>query len=241
MRPLATSLLLLCVLVGATALDVVPEAPSAILLDQTSGRVLFQKNPEKRIPPASLTKLMTLHLVWKALAAGRVHASDLVPVTPATTGKAVPPGSSLMFLAPGQQVTVRELMLGLAVDSGNDAGMTLAQFLAGSQEAFVDQMNAEARALGLTGTVFYDAFGYDARNMTTADDFSRFSRYYLLAHPQSLEVLHSVRTLAYPLAQNRAPGDRRPARTIEQTNRNGLLGAYPGADGLKTGFIDESV
>lgn len=236
----AFSILLFIVAVTAHALDVVPEALSAVLLDQSSGRVLFQKNPEREIPPASLTKLMTLHLAWKALAAGTVHPSDLVPVTAATTGKSVPPGSSLMFLAPGQQVTLREIMLGLAVDSGNDAGMTLAKFLAGSQDAFVARMNAEAKALGLRGTVFYDAFGYDARNQTNADDYARFSRYYLAAHPQSLELLHSVRTMAYPLARNRAVGDTRPPRTIEQTNRNGLLGSYPGADGLKTGYIDES-
>ena len=222
------------------ALDVVPQAPSAVLLDQATGRVLFEKNPDKPIPPASLTKLMTLHLAWKALADGTVHASDLVPVTAATTGPSVPPESSLMFLAPGQQVTFRELMLGLAVDSGNDAGMTIAQFLAGSQEAFVARMNAESQALGLTHTVFFDAFGYDARNLTTAADYARFSRFYLIAHPQSLELLHSVRTLAYPQPENRAPGDTRPVRTILQTNRNGLLGAYPGADGLKTGYIDES-
>lgn len=223
-----------------TAQDLVPEAPSAVLLDQLSGRVLFQKDPDRPIPPASLTKLMTLHLAWKALAEGRVKAGDLVPVTPETTGAAVPPGSSLMFLEPGQQVTVRDLMLGLAVDSGNDAGMTLARQLGGSQEAFVAAMNAEARAWGLGSTVFFDAFGYDARNQTTASDFARFCRLYLTAHPQSVEVLHNIRTLSFPRAENRTPGDSRPPRTITQTNRNTLLEAYPGADGLKTGFIDEA-
>lgn len=222
------------------AQDLVPEAPSAVLLDQGSGRILYQKHPDLSIPPASLTKLMTLHLAWKALGEGRVHASDLVPVTAQTTGHNVPPGSSLMFLEPGQRVTFRELMLGLAVDSGNDAGMTLAQFLAGSQEAFVGQMNAEAQALGLTGTVFFDSFGYDARNRTTAGDFARFCRLYLATHPQSVQVLHNVRELAFPLAENRAPGDEHPPRTIVQPNRNTLLGAYPGADGLKTGYIEES-
>jgi D-alanyl-D-alanine carboxypeptidase (penicillin-binding protein 5/6) len=145
-----------------------------------------------------------------------------------------------MFLEPGQRVTVRELMLGLAVDSGNDAGLTLAQFLAGSQNAFVAAMNAEAASLGLANTVFYDAYGYDSRNRTTAGDFATFSRLYLASHPRSVEVLHNVRELAYPLAENRAEGDRRPPRTIVQPNRNSLLGAYPGADGLKTGFIEES-
>jgi len=223
-----------------SALDLVPEAPSAVLLDQLTGRVLFQKQPDRPVSPASLTKLMTLHLAWKALAEGKIQPSDLVPVTPQTTGRAVPPGSSLMFLEPGQRVTVKELMLGLAVDSGNDAGMTLAQFLGGSQEGFVALMNAESRALGLDHTVFFDAYGYDARNLTTAGDFARFSRDYLAAHPQSVLVLHNVKELAFPLAENQAPGDHRRLRTILQENRNTLIGTYPGADGLKTGFIDES-
>lgn len=225
---------------AASGQDLVPAAPSAVLLDQLSGRVLFQKHPDLPIPPASLTKLMTLHLAWKALEEGRIHPRDLVPVTAETTGTSVPPGSSLMFLEPGQIVTVEEIMLGLAVDSGNDAGMTLARFLAGSQSAFVSLMNSEARALGLNHTVFFDAFGYDARNLTTAADYARFSRIYLSAHPQAVSLIHSVRQMAYPLGENQAPGDRRKVRTIVQTNRNTLLEAYPGADGLKTGYIDES-
>ena len=224
----------------ALAQDLVPEAPSAVLLDQLSGRVLFQKNPERPIPPASLTKLMTLHLAWKALEQGLIHPQDLVPITADTTGKAVPPGSSLMFLEPGQRVTVKDLLLGLAVDSGNDAGMTLAAFLGGSQQGFVSMMNTEAQALGLSHTVFADSFGYDARNLTTAGDFARFSRFYLAVHPQAVSMIHSVRQFAFPLEENRATGDRKRIRTILQTNRNTLLGLYPGADGLKTGYIDES-
>lgn len=240
--PFLASLLvfLFLVLTPTSAFDVVPEAPSAMLLDQLTGRTLFQKQPDLSIPPASLTKLMTLHLAWKALAEGRVAPATPVAITAQTTGTAVPPGSSLMFLEPGQRVSVRDLMLGLAVDSGNDAGLTLAQFLAGSQTAFVEAMNAEAQSMGLVGTVFFDSYGYDSRNRTTAADFSRFSRMYLAAHPQSVQVLHNVRELAFPQAENRAPGDRRPARTIVQFNRNTLLDTYPGADGLKTGFIEES-
>lgn len=244
LRPAALAALLalgaLTSIPGAAAADLVPEAPAAVLLDQTSGRVLFQKQPDLAVPPASLTKLMTLHLTWKALGSGRIHVTDLVPVTAATTGKAVPPGSSLMFLEPGQRVTVQELMLGLAVDSGNDAGLTLAQFLAGSQDAFVAAMNAEATALGLTKTVFFDAFGFDPRNRTTAADFARFSRLYLQQHPQATQVLHNLRDFTYPLPQNQAPGAARTAPPIRQTNRNTLIGTYPGADGLKTGYIEES-
>lgn len=229
---------LLAIVFHAWGQDLVPQAASAVLIDQLTGRVLYEKAPDVVIPPASLTKLVTLHLAWKALAEGRVQASDLVEVTAETTGPSVPPGSSLMFLAPGQRVTVRELMLGLAVDSGNDAGMTLARHLAGSQEAFVAAMNAEMQALGLASTVFFDAFGYDARNRTTAADFARFCHLYLSQHPQATEVLHGVREMTYPLEVNQAPGRRAPP--IRQANRNLLLDAYPGADGLKTGYIDES-
>ena len=233
-------LLLLFVAFSVSALDLVPEAPSAVLLDQLTGRVLFQKQPDKPVPPASLTKLMTLHLVWVALGAQKISATEQVPVTAETTGKAVPPGSSLMFLEPGQRVTVKDLMLGLAVDSGNDAGMTLAQFLGGSQEAFVGMMNTEAARLCLINTVFFDSFGYDARNRTTAADFARFSRFYLQAHPQSVQVLHNQPSFSFPRAENQAPGDRHRLNTITQQNRNTLIGRYPGADGLKTGYIDES-
>jgi D-alanyl-D-alanine carboxypeptidase (penicillin-binding protein 5/6) len=118
--------------------------------------------------------------------------------------------------------------------------MTLARFLAGSQSAFVAAMNAEVTTLGLHSTFFFDSFGFDARNRTTAADFARFCQVYLTQHPQSVQVLHNVRELDYPLKANLAPGDRHPARTIHQANRNTLLDTYPGADGLKTGFIEES-
>jgi D-alanyl-D-alanine carboxypeptidase (penicillin-binding protein 5/6) len=235
------SALLLTLLLGAllAAEDLVPQAPGAVLMDFTTGRLLFQKNPDWPDPPASLTKLMTLHLAWRALEVGRVQPNTLVPVLPEVMAM-VPPGSSLMFLEAGQKVTVSELMLGLAVDSGNDAGLVLAQFLGGSQQAFVAQMNAEAQRLGLTRTTFHDAFGFSPANSTTALDWARFCRLYLQQHPQAATLLHSVRELAYPQPVNQRPGSTKPVQTIVQANRNTLLDTYPGADGLKTGYISES-
>jgi len=238
MRVLVFFIVLLLSGVPAWVQDLVPSVPGAILMDFTTGRLLFQKNPDWEDPPASLTKLMTLHLAWKALEAGRLSSATPVPIRKEVLGL-VPPGSSLMFLEVGQRVTVKDLMLGLAVDSGNDAGLVLADFLAGSQEKFVAQMNAEAQALGMTRTRFQDAYGFSQANTTTVLEWSRFCRFYLQKHSQAIENLHSVRQFAFPLPENFPPGVSR-SQTITQKNRNSLLESYPGADGLKTGYIAES-
>ncbi|NNM54135.1 MAG: D-alanyl-D-alanine carboxypeptidase [Spirochaetales bacterium] len=219
--------------------DLVPMASRAVLMDVTSGRILYQKNAEEPLPPASLTKLMTMHLIFEDIASGKLSMNEVVHVTSATDARAMPPGSSLMFLQAGQLVTIRELLIGLDVDSGNDAGLTLAVFDAGSQKAFVKRMNAEAARLGLTHTVYYDSYGYDSRNRTTAGDLAKFCRYFLKVHPNVLAIT-SQKELAYPLADNYPAGYRGIIPTIWQKNRNELLWTYPGADGLKTGYIDES-
>jgi len=207
-------------------------------MDFTTGRLLFQKNPDWQDPPASLTKLMTLHLAWKALEAGKLSPATLVPVRKDVL-RLVPPGSSLMFLEAGQRVTVKELMLGMAVDSGNDAGLVLADFLAGNQEKFIAQMNAEAQSLGLKQTRFQDAYGFSAANTTTVLEWARFCRFYLQKHSQAIEYLHNVREFTFPGPENFPPGVSR-SQAITQSNRNSLLETYPGADGLKTGYITES-
>jgi D-alanyl-D-alanine carboxypeptidase (penicillin-binding protein 5/6) len=219
--------------------DLVPMASRAVLMDVTSGRILYAKNPDEPIPPASLTKLMTIHLIFQDLEHKKYTLDQLVPVTSATDARAMPEGSSLMFLQAGQLVTVRELLTGLVVDSGNDAGLTLAVFSAGSQQAFVARMNAEAARLGMVHTIFYDSYGYDSRNKTTARELAEFCRYMITKHPYLLQ-LSAQKELAYPLAANWPPSYHGPVRTIWQKNRNELLWAYPGADGLKTGYITES-
>ena len=207
---------------------------SAVLIDAETGTVLLAHNPSQVIPLASLTKLMTIHLALRQMNAGMAHADDIVALPPETWAENQPPRSSLMFLGRNQIVTLGELLLGLAVPSGNDAAVAVALHLAPTMEAFTAMMNAEAGRLGLPSTRFVEPSGFDAENTTTAMDFARFCRIYLKEHPESPSLLHSRTSFSYPLLANTG-GE--PPRTIVQINRNTLLRDFPGVDGLKTGHI----
>jgi len=219
-----------------------PEITSqaAVLLDAETGTVLYAKNPDEEIPPASLTKLMTMHLVLKEVDAGKASLDEIIPVGTESWALKQPPRSSLMFLAPGQIVTLREIMLGLAVSSGNDAAVAAALRLAPSTADFAALMTTEARRMGLRKTRFTEPSGISEDNITTAAEFAALCREYLRQHPQSLAEFHSVREFAYPKADNVAEAFRDNPMTIVQGNRNSLLRTFPGVDGLKTGYIDEA-
>ena len=234
----------------ATAPEI--RSAAALLMDAETGTVLYAKNPDLEIPPASLTKLMTIHLVLKAngSAAGpdspatgpanRDRLDRRLELPPESWAIRQPPRSSLMFLGPGQTVTLREILLGLAVSSGNDAAVAAALSTAPTVGDFVRMMNDETRRLGLVRTRFVEPSGISEHNMTTAAEFAAFCRFYLGAHPESLAELHSVPEFAYPKPSNVAAAFRENPGTIVQGNRNALLGAFPGVDGLKTGYIDEA-
>ncbi|MDR0494767.1 MAG: D-alanyl-D-alanine carboxypeptidase [Treponema sp.] len=222
----------------AAAPEIVSHA--AVLLDAETGTVLYAKNPHEEIPPASLAKLMTMHLVMKEVGSGRASFDEIVPVKTESWALRQPPRSSLMFLAPGQIVTLGEIMLGLAVSSGNDAAVAAALRLASSVADFALMMTMEARRLGLSRTRFTEPAGISEDNMTTAGEFALFCREYLRQHPRSLAEFHSVREFAYPKAANVAEAFRGDPKTIAQENRNNLLKTFPGVDGLKTGYIDEA-
>jgi D-alanyl-D-alanine carboxypeptidase (penicillin-binding protein 5/6) len=213
---------------------------AAVLFDAETGTVLYAKNQDGEIPPASLTKLMTMHLVLKAAAEGSVSLDDYVPVGRESWAINQPPRSSLMFLAPGQTVTLREIMLGLAVPSGNDAAVAAALAVAPAVRDFVGMMNLEARRMGLVKTRFTEPSGVSEDNSTTAGEFALFCRQYLALHPESLAEFHSVPEFAYPKIQNVAGTFRENPGTLVQTNHNNLLKTFPGVDGLKTGYIDEA-
>jgi D-alanyl-D-alanine carboxypeptidase (penicillin-binding protein 5/6) len=213
---------------------------SAVLIDASTGALLYSKNHDEEIPPASLTKLMTMHLLMNEIESGRASYEEIIPVTVESWAQSQPPRSSLMFLAPGQIVTLREIMLGLAVSSGNDAAVAAALRLAPSMGDFAQYMTTEARRMGLNVTRFVESSGISEYNITTAAEFAFFCRQYITLHPQSLKDFHSVRSFAYPKVYNVPAVYQNRPNTIEQFNSNSLIITFPGVDGLKTGYIDES-
>jgi len=209
-------------------------------MDAATGTIIFYKNPDDEIPPASLTKLMSMHIVFKEIEEGRASLDEIIVPGRESWARNQPPLSSTMNLAPGQQLSIRELLLGMAVFSGNDAAAALALRFAPTVRDFTLMMNREAEAMGLSKTRFVDASGYSEDNMTTAREFAEFCKIYLKTHPNSLRDYHSVREFAYPKAENVAEQYRDNPGTRVQRNRNTLLRRVEGVDGLKTGFIFES-
>ena len=210
---------------------------AAVLIDAETGTILFSQNPSMVITPASLTKLMTIHLALNAIKARKASPDDIVQLPPESWAENQPPRSSLMFLAKNHVVTLGELLLGMAVSSGNDAAIATALHLSHSLEAFTAMMNAEAGRLGLASTRFVEPAGVSPENTTSAMDYARFCRVYIREHPDSLALLHSVQSFSYPMPVN---ANNEPFRTIVQNNRNTLLNVIPGVDGLKTGYIPEA-
>ncbi len=217
-------------------------AKSAILIDVLTGDILFEKNADQEIPPASMTKLVEMYVVFDAVEKGEVSLDDVVPLPRESWAVNLPSDASIMFLAQDQIVTLRELLLGLSIASGNDASIAVAHYVAGNMESFVQKMNDVIQNMGLTKTHFVESSGYSEKNITTAKEFAAFCRNYITRFPFAIKEFHSQRVLRYPLEKNlpeykKSKGD---SEAIIQYNTNKLLGNLEGVDGLKTGFIYES-
>lgn len=164
---------------GTDTLDV--PCAAAILIDEDSGTVLYEKNADQQRPIASITKVMTLLLTFEALSAGRISLSDTVPVSE----HAYHMGGSQIWLEPGEQMTLDDMLKAICISSANDAAVAVAEFVGGSEPAFVQQMNARAAELGLTNTHFENACGLDAEgHLSTARDVAMMSREILLHHAE---------------------------------------------------------
>lgn len=215
-------------LAAAQAQPVPPPALSArawLLLDATSGQVLGAHDPDKRIEPASLAKMMTAYLVFQALQDRRLTPDRQVLVS--TRAWRVAPGSSKMFLEPGKRVTIDELLYGLLVQSGNDAAIALAEAVAGSVEAFVARMNEEAGEIGLTSTHFTNPHGLpDPGTYSTARDLSILAARIMRDFPALAGTYDATKQYTY----NR----------ITQPNRNRLLWLDASVDGMKTGHTESA-
>jgi len=198
------------------------DAQSAVLMDGLTGQVLYEQNPGLRISPASFVKVMTLYVVYDAIRAGQLKTDDMVTVSE----KAWRMQGSKMFIKVGERVKVEDLMKGVAIASGNDACIALAEHLSGSEETFVSKMNEKAKLLGLKDSQFKNSHGMPAEDQyTTAMDMAVLSKRYIEDHPEAL-VLHSTVEFEY--------------NGIRQGNRNTLLQKNIGVDGLKTGHVEES-
>ncbi|WP_421709717.1 D-alanyl-D-alanine carboxypeptidase family protein [Algihabitans sp.] len=218
-------LLVVCLLLGlfirpAAAFETAAE--EAILIDLTAGTVLYEKNADLQIPPASMSKIMTAYMVFKRLKAGDLSLDDTFLVSE----KAWRKGGSKMFVEVGDRVAVRDLLRGVIVQSGNDASIVLAEGIAGSEAAFADMMNREAEELGLRDSYFANATGWPdpAHRMSVRD----------------LATVASVLVQDYPEYYGFYSETEFTWHEIRQSNRNPLLYRNIGADGLKTGHTEEA-
>ena len=215
----------------AAAPAVIPAPPSIaasgyILIDADSGRVITEKNADEKLPPASLTKLMTSYVLSYELAEGNVANTDMVTISEnAWAQNPTFAGSSLMWIEVGKQVNLKDLHKGVVISSGNDASVAVAEHLAGSESAFADVMNQHAALLGMTGSNFVNAHGLpDSEHYMTARDLAILSKA-ILKYPEEY-ALYSQPDYTY--------------NNITQTNRNRLLWKDDSVDGLKTGHTEEA-
>lgn len=203
----------------ATQADFDLPCQAAILVDLGTGTVLYEKNADEQRAIASITKVMTLLLTFQALEAGRVQLTDVVPVSEHAYGM----GGSQIWLEPGEQLTLEEMLKAICISSANDAAVAVAEYIGGSEDAFVQQMNAEAARLGMTGTHFENACGLDETgHLSTARDVAVMSREMLLHHTEIADYC-TIWT------------DTLRGGETQLVNTNKLLRSYQGITGLKTG------
>ncbi|OOM73446.1 D-alanyl-D-alanine carboxypeptidase family protein [Clostridium sp. BL-8] len=202
------------------------EARSALLMEPMSGKILYEKNADEKFAPASVTKIMTMLLTMEAVDNGKINLDD--KVTCSENAKKM--GGSTMLLDTGEIRTVEELLKGVAIASGNDAAVALAEYLGGTEGDFVNMMNKRAQELGMKNTTFKNCNGLPADgHLSTAKDIALMSKE-LLKHPK---VLKYTGTYMETISEGRKS-------PIELVNHNKLVRFFEGCDGLKTGFTDEA-
>lgn len=206
--------------------ELADSARSAILIERDTGKILYEKNSNQELPPASMTKIMTMILIMEALDKGKITLKDKVRASEYAASM----GGSQIFLEPGEEMTVNDLLKGIAIGSGNDASMAMAEYLAGSEEKFVAKMNQKAKELGLTHTKFQNPTGLPVENhYSTAHDMAMMGR----------ELLKYEKIINYTSkyeAYLRTDTDKK----FWLVNTNRLVKFYPGVDGLKTGFTGQA-
>ncbi|MCY9657055.1 D-alanyl-D-alanine carboxypeptidase [Paenibacillus chondroitinus] len=211
---------------NAPTVDLTPNAQSAVLMDADTGTVIAEKNKDTKLPPASITKIMTMLLIMEAIDKGNIKMDEKVRVSEYAASM----GGSQIFLEPGEEMTVQEMLKGIAMASGNDASVAMAEKIAGSEENFVQMMNERAQQLGMKNTHFSNCNGLPVANhYTTANDIAVMSRE-LLKHEGITKFTGAYQDYLRKESPN----------PFWLVNTNKLVRFYSGADGLKTGYTSEA-
>ncbi|MGM0846031.1 MAG: D-alanyl-D-alanine carboxypeptidase family protein [Bacillota bacterium] len=206
--------------------ELAPGAKSAILIERDTGTILYDKNSHEKLPPASMTKIMTMILIMEALDKGQIKWEDTVR----TSEYAASMGGSQIFLEPNEEMTVKEMMFGISIGSANDASVAMAEHIAGSEEGFVEKMNNKVKELGLKNTHFKNPTGLPASDhFSTAHDMSMLAKELLKYE----EITNFTGTYESYLRED-------TDKKFWLVNTNKLVRFYPGVDGLKTGFTNEA-
>ncbi|AIM15507.1 MULTISPECIES: D-alanyl-D-alanine carboxypeptidase family protein [Neobacillus] len=206
--------------------DIVSNVKSAILIERDTGKVLFEKNSKEKLPPASMTKIMTMLLIMEAIDKGKLTWDEKIR----TSERAASMGGSQIFLEPGEEMTAKEMMQGIAIGSGNDASVAMAEHIAGSEEAFIEMMNDKVKELGLKDTAF--------KNTTGLPENGHYSSAYDMAiiAKELLKYEDITKFTGMYESYLRENTDKK----FWLVNTNKLVRFYPGVDGLKTGFTAEA-
>ena len=227
---------LLAVAAPAAAPQFDTPAKYAYLIDLSSGATLYAKNPDARMPPASMAKMMTTDVAFELIDGKQLALGKMCTVRPETWQKwHGPQAGSTMFLSANEQVSVENLLHGIVTLSGNDASVVLAECISGTEQAFTDQMNALAKKIGMTNSHFGTANGWPDNGVTyvSARDLATLARYEIENHYDLYKKFYSQPSFTWGKTMG-------AGQDITQANRNPILGVVPGADGLKTGHTDEA-
>jgi serine-type D-Ala-D-Ala carboxypeptidase (penicillin-binding protein 5/6) len=207
--------------------DLVNDVKSAILIERDTGTIMYEKNSQEKLPPASMTKVMTMLLIMEAIDEGRLSMDEKVRASEYAASM----GGSQIFLEPGEEMTTKQLLKGVAIGSGNDAAVALAERIGGSEEAFVEMMNNKAKELGLKDTKFQNTTGLPAKDhYSTAYDMAMMAKE-LLKYEGITEFTGQYEDYLRENTDNK----------FWLVNTNKLVRFYPGVDGLKTGFTKEAM
>ena len=221
--------------VSAAAPPFETAAPVAYMIDLSSGAVLYAKNADKRMPPASMAKMMTMYLAFDLIKQGKFTLDQKFTVRPETWAKwHGPEAGSTMFLSTGESVSIENLLHGISTLSGNDACVVLAEGMFGTEQAFVARMNEEAAKLGLANTHYGTSNGWPDAGVTytTARDLAKLGKATIDNYPDLYKQFAGVKDFTW--------GKTLGGKNITQANRNPLLGKIAGADGIKTGHTEEA-